>query len=105
MVIHKSFVIYPRTLRDEKHALKFGSKDGNGQHDATELLGAILPSDPTIFGYGVQIKKVRHVFCCNQVAEKDEFQAMLPLLFPEEKREYRLTELQYSKYRIPSRSQ
>ena len=88
-----SFVTYTRTLADEKHALKFGSKDGNGQHDATELLGAILPSDPTIFGYGVQIKKVKTVSCCNQVTENDEFQAMLPLLFPEEKKEYRLAEL------------
>ena len=88
-----SFVTYARTLRDEKHTLKFSSKDGNGQHDATELLGTILPSDPTIVEYGAQIKKVKHVFCCNRVTEEDEPQAMLPLLFPEESREYRLHEL------------
>ena len=87
-----SFVTYTRTLRDDKHALKFGSKDGNGQHDATELLGAILP-DPSVSGYGVQIIKVRSIFCCDRLTEKKEDQAMLPLQFPEERREYRLNEL------------
>ena len=54
-----SFVRYCRALRDRNDVLKFGSGDGNGQHDATELLGSIIPSDPMISGYGVQIKKFR----------------------------------------------
>ena len=88
-----SFVTYSRTLRDKNQALKFGSGDGNGQHDATELLGAIIPADPMISGSGVQIKKRRRVFCCNEANESEEFQAMLPLVFPEEQHEYRLQEL------------
>ena len=60
----ESFVTFSRTLRDDKHALKFGSGDGNGQHDATELLGAIIPADPLISGSGVQIEKIREVYCC-----------------------------------------
>ena len=89
----ESFVLYARALRDKKHALKFGSRDGNGQHDATELLGAIIPADPLGRGSGVQIMKHRTVSCCGSDAPVREFQAMLPLIFPEERREYRLTEL------------
>ena len=60
-----SFVRHCRSLRDENDALKFSSRDGNGQHDATELLGQIIPADPMKTGYGVQIKKIKEVFCCN----------------------------------------
>ena len=88
-----SFVTYSRALRDRNDDLKFGSRDGNGQHDATELLGAIIPADPKIAGSGVQIRKHRLVKCCGYESADDEFQAMLPLIFPEERREYRLTEL------------
>ena len=88
-----SFVTYSRALRDEKHALKFGSRDGNGQHDATELLGAIIPADPLGCGSGVQILKLRTVSCCGSDREVEEFQAMLPLIFPQRRREYRITEL------------
>ena len=89
----ESFVTYARALRDKKHALKFGSRDGNGQHDATELLGAIIPADPLGRGSGVQIMKHRTVSCCGSDAPVREFQAMLPLIFPGEKSEYRLKEL------------
>ena len=58
-----SFVNYSRILRDKHQALKFGSGDGNGQHDATELLGAIIPADPKSCGYGVQIRKLKTVSC------------------------------------------
>ena len=89
----ESFVTYSRALRDRNGDLKFGSGDGNGQHDATELLGAIIPADPKIAGSGVQIRKHRLVKCCGFESADDEFQAMLPLIFPEERKEYRLTEL------------
>ena len=90
----ESFVRFCRTqIVDEKLALKFGSEDGNGQHDATELLGAIVPADPTGSGSGVQISKRRVVFCCNDAFTKEEFQAMLPLMFPPDKKEYKLKEL------------
>ena len=88
-----SFVTYARILRDKKGALKFGSRDGNGQHDATELLGAIIPADPLGLGSGVQILKLRTVSCCGRDPAVEEFQAMLPLIFPIERREYRLKEL------------
>ena len=89
-----SFVTYSRSIRDRHHALKFGSQDGNGQHDATELLGAIIPADPTIDGSGVRIMKHRYLWCCNPDIPPDpEFQAMLPVVFPEERREYSLKEL------------
>ena len=90
----ESFVSFSRTLRDDKQALKFGSGDGNGQHDAAELLGAIIPADPLISGSGVQIEKIREVYCCKHPTNpRREFQALLPLVFPEEQREYRLEEL------------
>ena len=88
-----TFVSYARVLRDKKGALKFGSRDGNGQHDATELLGAIIPADPLGRGSGVQIMKHRTVSCCGSESSVEEFQAMLPLIFPIERREYRLKEL------------
>ena len=88
-----SFVRHCRSLRDENDALIFSARDGNGQHDATLLLGQIIPADPMKSGYGVQIQKIKVLFCCKDSTPSEEFQAMLPLLFPTEIREYRLGEL------------
>ena len=45
------------------------------------------------FGWGVQILKLRTVSCCGSDRKVEEFQAMLPLIFPKGKREYRVMEL------------
>ena len=64
----------------------------NGQHDAAELLGALLHEHASRFG--IELCVTKQVYDCNHYTEKLEYLAMIVLVLPTEEGSYSLRSLQ-----------
>ena len=89
------FVNHVRAMQDrDTHILKYGTLDGNGQHDAADLLGELLHDRASAESFGVRIKITKQLLgSCDHYQERTQCLATLPLILPQERREYRLSEL------------
>ena len=64
----------------------------NGQHDAAELLGALLHEHASRFG--VELCVTTQVYECNHYTERLEYLAMIVLVLPSEEGDHTLSSLQ-----------
>ena len=74
-------------MRDDRMNLRFSSRDGNGQHDAADLLSEFLATAP-INTFGTRILKVKYITCCERTLEMSETLPMIVLVLPPESGEY-----------------
>ena len=84
-----------RELRNAKAELLFSATDGEGQHDAAELLGEFLSAVPNTT-FGTRIRKTKYNSCCDQTVVTFETLHMIVLGLPPASGEYSLrTLIQY----------
>ena len=84
-----------RELRDDKAELLFSASDGEGQHDAADLLGEFLSAVPNTT-FGTRIRKTKYNSCCDQTVDTFETLHMIVLMLPPASGEYSLrTLIQY----------
>ena len=81
-----------RELRDAKAKLLFSATDGDGQHDAAELLGEFLSAVHNTT-FGTRIKKTKYNSCCDQTVITFETLPMIVLGLPPAWGEYSLRTL------------
>ena len=79
-------------MRDDQSNLLFSSYDGNGQHDAALLLSEFLNTAPWNT-FGVRIRKMKYMACCEREEETFEPLTMIVLMLPPESGEYSLCTL------------
>ena len=81
-----------REMRDHRSNLLFSSDDGNGQHDAADLLSEFLAT-ASRNTFGTRITNTKFMLCCERKAEISEILPMIVLMLPENVDEHSLRSL------------
>ena len=81
-----------REMRDHRSNLLFSSGDGNGQHDAADLLSEFLAT-ASRNTFGTRITNTKFMLCCEREAEISETLPMIVLMLPENVDEHSLRTL------------
>ena len=84
----KEYINLVRTSWDGEYSYAL---EHDGQHDAAELLGALLHQHASTFG--IELCKTKQLFDCNHYTERLEYLAMLVLVLPNEEGRFTLSAL------------
>ena len=76
-------------MRDDRSNLRFSSRDGNGQHDAADLLSEFLATAPRNT-FGTRISNIKYMLCCERHNEISETLPMIVLTLPSDSDEHSL---------------